>query len=217
MNLRVPLDSEKHAVTISASWAIWQSPDQAAALAGMLDQVLIGWCFYPEAEWGKYGYRPPEGAFLTAAWRMIDGSAFGFLVDAPTKGQGPASIFHCTAKESVLAVIEAKINGVKGNLFRAESRKLRDARNRRRLDGADKSKSINKLLKLVGLFALVVNALSLYLRKIPPPDIKFGAIAAVFNVLLATVHITALALLLLLIIICIVYAVRYGILLIGRL
>lgn len=203
----------------SAAWAIWQKSSGDVSFPSLMEGMLVGWRFYPESEWAQYGIRPPEGAILHGAWRSADARAFAFFVraDAVRGSSGPAALLHVTGPEKLLNEIDSKINGLKNTLLGWERRKLKDARSQTSFDGVHKSKSLNRLIALVGVFAVVINALSLYLRKIPPPNINITYLAIIFNVLLAAVHITALLLLLLLILICIVYVIRYGVLLVRNL
>lgn len=65
---------------------------------------------------------------------------------------------------------------------------------------------------LVGLFTVVVNAFSLYLRQLPPPPLPAPAIQDTYEFLVVAVHIAALILLLIITLISIGYVLRYGIL-----
>jgi hypothetical protein len=63
----------------------------------------------------------------------------------------------------------------------------------------------------------VINGLALYLRKLPPPTIESAWLSSTYKALLPLVYISALGLLFIFSIVCMLYICKYGFLLLRRL
>ena len=85
-----------------------------------------------------------------------------------------------------------------------------------RLDYQQKSPSISRLAKMIGLFTVIVNAFSLYLRRLPPPNLPSAIMVSMYEFLVGAVHFSGLLLLLITTLIAMGYAIRYGILMLRR-
>ena len=69
---------------------------------------------------------------------------------------------------------------------------------------------------MIGIFAVIVNAFSLYLRKLPPPDNFIESFKTAYASLVMVVHFSALLLLLMIVLVSIVYTARYGYMMLRR-
>jgi hypothetical protein len=204
----------------TACYALWFDPtSRALSPPRLIDQSLSDYFFYPESEWAKYGYRPPENHPVLGAWRDQTGSVFAFLLDRDpkySKSKGMNLLLYVAGVRDCVDKMGTKIKALKSDLVKVEKKELKVHQVGQRLDQELKSASISKLVKMIGLFAVVVNAFSLYLRRLPPPDFPYIAIASVYQLLVGAVHFSALLLLLITILIAIGYIIGYGLLMLRR-
>ena len=184
-----------------------------------IDQAFEGYLFYPEPEWARFGYRPPENFPLIGAWRDARGKVFIFLLDRTRKRPSDSPrqlLLYVSGDKREIGSIERRITSLKTLLAKTERKELRGRDAAFRLEGEKKAQSVERLMKLIALFTVIVNGFSLYLRKLPPPTFPIVSFAYFYQLLLSAIHFTALLLLLLTIIICLFYAFRYGLLLLRR-
>lgn len=204
----------------TACWALWSTtPDQASALQRSIDKIFSEYSFYPEIEWEKYGYIPPERYPLLGAWRHPDARVFAFLLDNPFMGRSTSikqMILYLSGEKEEVRRFDSQINKLKIGSARAERKELLSREAGVRLDGVEKAKPLERLLKLVGLFTVIINALSLFLRSLSPPHLPSPQLIIAYQILVAAVHFSALFLLLLVTLIAIAYVMRYGLLLLRR-
>jgi hypothetical protein len=204
----------------TACWAMWpRESDRDVHIEATIDQAFEGYQFYPEPEWTRFGYRPPEKFPLIGAWRDTMGKVFIFLLDRAPKRPSDSPrqlLLYVTGDKSQVELVEKKITTLKNFLAKAERRELRGKDATARLEGEKKTKSIERLMKLIGLFTVIVNGFSLYLRKLTPPIFPSEILKYFYQILVTAVHFFALFLLLITIIISIIYAFRYGLLLLRR-
>jgi hypothetical protein len=185
----------------------------------MIDEALVGYLFYPEPEWARFGYRPPENFPLIGAWRDAQGKVFIFLLDRTEKRPSDSPrqlLLYVSGNTREIESVERKIASLKTLLARAERKELRGIEAAFHLEEESEAKSVERLMKLVGIFAVIINGFSLYLRKLPPPTFPIVSFDYYYQLLIGAIHFSALLLLLLTIIICIFYAFRYGLLLLRR-
>lgn len=204
----------------TACYTLWFDPtSQTLSPPRLIDQSLSDYFFYPESEWAKYGYRPPENHPLLGAWRDQTGTVFAFLLDSGpkySKSKGMNLLVYVTGVQDCVDKMGTKIKALKSDLVKVEKKELKVRQVGQRLDQELKSASISRLAKMIALFTLVVNAFSLYLRQLPPPEFPSAAIALVYQLLVGAVHFAALLLLLITIVIAIGYIIRYGLLMLRR-
>lgn len=204
----------------TACWAMWpRESEREVPVEVTIDQAFEGYLFYPEPEWARFGYRPPENFPLIGAWRDARGKVFIFLLDRTRKrpSNSPSQLLlYVSGDKREIDSIERRITSLKTLLAKAERKELRGRDAAFRLEGEKKAQSVERLMKLIGLFTVIVNGFSLYLRKLPPPTFLIVSFAYFYQLLLSAIHFTALLLLLLTIIICLSYAFRYGLLLLRR-
>jgi hypothetical protein len=104
----------------------------------------------------------------------------------------------------------------KSNLEKIEKRALSERKADGEFNEEVRSQSIERFAKIVGIFTVIVNAFSLYLRTLPPPGIQDEHFLTFYRWLVASVHIGALALLLLIIVMAFAYLMKFGFLLMRR-
>ena len=208
--------------TYTACWAMWpRHSDRDVPIESSIDQALAGYLFYPEPEWSRFGYRPPENFPLIGAWRDTLGKSFIFLLDSTSKRlsdiNSPSQLLlYVVGDKGAVESVEGKIKPLKDLLSKAERKELRGQDATLRLEGERTAKPIERLIKLIGLFTVIINGFSLYLRKLTPPTFPIEVLNHIYNILLSAVHFSALFLLLLIIVIGILYAFRYGLLLLRK-
>lgn len=184
-----------------------------------INNIFSNYSFYPEIEWAQYGYRPPEGYQVLGAWRQNNSKVFAFLLDNPhmvTPEPGTQLILHIAGDPIVLLEIEHKFTKVKNSLDSSEKKIESEEKVEKRLDRLQTSRPIKLMLSVLSLITAIINAISLYLRKVPPPDFHNDVLSNSYNYFLITIHFSALASLLVVIIIFIVFFVKYGLLIIRK-
>jgi hypothetical protein len=200
---------------------LWpNSSEHVFPLPRSIDDVLADYVFYPEAEWGTFGYRPPENAPLIGAWRDSEGQVFAFLLDMAASRPAPEErsfLLYVSGERDAVNEVGAKVTALKSVLRNMERRELRTSHANDRIEREKRSPAVARLLKLVGVFTVVVNAFSLYLRRLSPPEFPREWIQGTYLALVTVVHFSALILLLVITLVSIGYALRYGLLMLRRL
>lgn len=211
------INEDKH---YTACWAMWPRGSEIdIPVEVTIDQAFKGYLFYPEPEWTRFGYRPPENFPLIGAWRDTVGKVFIFLLDRTPKRQinTPRQLLlYVAGDKAEVNSVERRITSLKTLLAKAERKELRGRDAAIRLEAEENTQSIERLMKLIGLFTVIVNGLSIYLRKLPPPPFPSETFSYSYQLLLSVVHFSALLLMLLTIIISLFYAFQYGLLLMRR-
>lgn len=116
-----------------------------------------------------------------------------------------------------ISMLEPKLGVLKSNFELEEKKGKIDTLVGERLDRVHKSKSLGILTSILVIFTAIINGFSLYLRKLPPPELGSQGLFKIYKLVLALVHFSALFLLLLVIAICAAFLIKYGVLLIRRL
>ena len=218
--MRIEKVVETQLIAFTASWMLWPSSSRhTMPLPRSVDQALADYVFYPESEWTRFGYRPPDNLPLLGAWRDVAGTAFAFLMtpttDAGAHCENPVLLYVSGAKDAV-EDIGSKVTALKSVLAKSERKEIQVRHAEDRIAQEKKSPAVGRLLKLVGFFTVVVNAFSLYLRKLPLPTLPSTSVQQAYQVLVVVVHFAALFLLLLITLIGVGYVLRYGILMLKR-
>jgi hypothetical protein len=216
------VDRPSNGDACSMSWVLWGSsaPDDLAAIHHEVDQIFSNFSFYPEADWPHYRFKPPEGPRIVGAWRHPEGIAYVFLMNNP--GMTTASgikqlVLSYDGERSTLAPLLPQIKKLKRELARKHGQKNSEQRLILRLGKADTSASLKRLMALMAPITAIINALALYLHKLPRPTIETPWLASLYQFLLSSVFISALALLFAFTLICLLYTCKYGFLLLRRL
>jgi len=206
----------------TTSWILWCSsaPDDQASVYEEVDKIFSrGFSFYPELEW-KTRYPPPDGHEILGAWRDQSNQAFAFLLDNPGMRPPPGTVpllLHCAGAKTVIDLFLPEITVLKDQLNQKNGRQKESKRLQGRLKQADTSKSLKHLMALMGPITAIINALALYLRRLPTPSIEFLWFAKTYSLLLASVYMGSLVLLLIFIVLCLCYIGKMGYLLVQKL
>jgi hypothetical protein len=198
--------------------ALWTRHDASMPpLERQLDEVLQGYLFYPEFEWPMYNVRPPDNHPLVASWRTADGDAFIFLLEVyQPKQDEPNYLVILAGYKDEIQAVNSLIGAHKLNFTKIEKKQLAKASAGKGLEDETKNKSIERFSKVIGVFALIINAFSLYLRELPSPENINDLFKTAYASLVMIVHFSALLLLLLIVIVSIVYTARYGYMMLRR-
>lgn len=203
------------------SWVLWSSsPSETRDIHGAVDKIFSGFSFYPEIEWRKFGYPPPDGCKVLGAWRHPNSLAFVFFMDNPGMKSPTGSVQHILSfdgQKAILSPLLPQIQKLKDELFRKNGRRRNEVQLAARLDRANTARSLRGLLALMAPITAAINGLALYLHKLPSPVIEARWLANIYGVLLPLVFISALGLLFAFTIICTLYICKYGFLLLRRL
>ena len=204
----------------TASWLLWpNSSETALPLPRAVDEALEGYRFYPESDWSTFGYRPPENYVVCGSWRDDAGAGFVFLLDRSTNANATAAQFllQAAGAKHVVEDIEHRVSALKIGLARAEKKLMSVKHADVRLEVERQSPAVTSLIKLVGLFTVLINAFSLYLRQLPAPKLPSPVLESVYEFVVLLVHFLAIGLLLLITLVGVAYAVRYAVLMLRRL
>ena len=207
---------------IPERYAIWLTPNAVCPSIGReLDSILKGYFYYPEEEWGRFDIRPPESSDLSGSWRDNKGTTFIFLLrnyhntdGGQSRDQGPDYEVIVFGNGEVISEIGKRIGLLKSSLYKIEKKEIAERRATESFASEVKSKSSRHLVGTVAIFTVIVNALSLYLRKLPPPELQNEWFSVAYNWTIGILHIGALLLLLLIVIISFLYLMKFGALLI---
>lgn len=184
-----------------------------------IDSALSQYMSYPEVEWSAFGYRPPEGGILLGAWRDKDGTVFVFLLEiagAKSAQEGCTYLLYASGHREAIENIADVISALKNILARSERKELQYRSAESRILRERSSPAFTRWIYFMALFTAIVNAFSLYLRTLPPPDALVPIVRQLYLLLVALVHFAALILLLVIILVGVGYLIRYGLLMLRR-
>lgn len=219
--MRPPTQSEQGIDASTRSWVLWStSPSETSLIHQAVDRIFTGFSFYPEVEWKRYGYFPPEGHEVLGAWRHPEGIAFVFLMDNPgmVSPNREAQLFLSFAGEKAEMVrFISQVRRLKRGLARKSGRREDEKRLRARLQRARTSRSLKSLMTLMAPTTAAINGLALYLHKIAMPSVGDRWLLETYGLVLPLVYLAALLLLLAFTVLCVAYICKYGFLLLRRL
>ncbi len=203
------------------SWAFYgSSKKEIITVQKEIDSAISDYSFYPEIEWGKYGYRAPEGYQVLGAWRHPKTRAFAFLLDNPhmlTIDPNVQLILYITGDEKELQRLEPIFESLKSKFSALHDKNKATSDLEIRLSKIQKAKSLKIITSVLVLFTAVINGFSLYLRKLPPPDFNSKLLLTIYSALLASVHFASMILLMIVISILCLFLIKYGVLIIRKL
>jgi hypothetical protein len=166
----------------------WQllaaSEDDAKKNQSSADSAFAGYSFYPEVDWKKYGYFPPDGHQVLGAWRHPETMAFAFLLDNPLmqkSGIYSQYLVYAVGVEDEIALIEKRIVSAKRSLKREAFRTAQTIGAASRLDQMAPNRSIGVFTAVLTFVTALVNAYSYYLRTLPPPNLNTEFLQAVYS------------------------------------
>ena len=202
---------------VHALWAI--NSASSMPLVRMLDSLFGEYSYYTEAEWPEYNIRPPDTHPLLGSWRNIEGNLFVFLLEISGRNNDSNNLeYHLFLIGNEYEIIKARqlISKLKNKIEKIERKQLKDDEANVVIEKENKGVGISGFIKVVGIFAVIVNAFSLYLRQLPSPKFKLESLATIYEMFLALIHYSALLLLFIIIIVSIGYVLKYGRLLLRR-
>lgn len=187
-----------------ASWIFYGSDKNSIIKTQKeVDHIFSDYSFYPEIEWGTYGYRAPEGHQVLGAWRHPQTRAFAFLLDNPsmvTINPCTQILLYIIGDESEISKLKIKFELLK-NTFAGIAKDDENTTNiSSRLERIRTSKHLGVIITILTIFTALINAFSLYLRKLPAPKIQSEVLSSIFDYVVFLIHLASLTLLLLVII-----------------
>lgn len=205
---------------LTESYAVWDKPNPSSLpFSRQLDAILPSCVYYPEEEWATFNYRPPEHSDLLGAWRGSTGEVFVFLLADRKRSAVPDAPDYrvlITGRSDMVRGIGRQVVSHKGTLERVQRREFATKKADENFAEEINTKSLQKFSAIVAVFAVIVNAFSLYLRSLPIPELQNDVLQSVYRWLIAAVHFGALALLLLIIALAFAYLLKFGLLLVRR-
>ena len=185
-------------------WVFYDSsPEQLIDIRREVDNVFSDYIFYPEIEWGKYGYRAPEGHQVVAAWRHPHTKLFSFLLDNPRMASVEPEtqlLLLMTGDKSEIEKLEPKCEQIKSKFSAMQKRQGESLIAEATLNSLQRSKPLAIVTAIIAVLTAIINGFSLYLRKLPPPPLSHELLVAAYQLLISLVHLSALILLLIVII-----------------
>jgi hypothetical protein len=204
----------------TATWTLWQSSaPHGLPLPRVVDDALSEYLSYHEAEWSRYGYRPPDTCELAGSWRDREGKVFAFLLVETTTGSasGRHLTLYVAGERALVEQLGERIQKLKSSLGKLERKELQVIDAGGRLNREDTRQSVRRISAFLLFFTAAINAFSLYLRRLSPPEFPIVLLQHIYQLLVVTVHFAALLLLLLITVLGIGYVARYGLLILRRL
>lgn len=205
----------------SSCWQLLSSGNEdTKKIQTSVDGVFSSYSFYPELDWKKFGYSPPDGHQVLGAWRHPDAVAFAFLLDNPLmqKSENYSQfLLYVVGIEREISLIDKRIKAMKKNLRKDAFKTAQAIGAASRLDQMAPSRSIGVFTGIVTFFTAIVNAYSYYLRTLPPPQLGTEFQQALYSLMLSTVYFLSLGLLIAVTIVCALFLTKYAFILIKRL
>jgi len=214
------LNSNNHSDGLCSSWIFYGSEKgDVIKIQKEVDHIFSDYSFYPEIEWGKYGYRAPEGHQVLGAWRHPQTRAFAFLLDNPsmvTIKPSTQTLLYITGDETEISKLRQKCDLLKSRFADIRKKDETISGIATRLDRIQKSKPLGVIMTVLALFTAFVNGFSLYLRKLPAPNMRSEELSIIYGYFVVSVHIGSLALLLIIICFLAIFLFKYGRLVLKR-
>ncbi len=203
-----------------ASWIFYGSDKNSIIkLQKEIDQIFIDYSFYPEIEWGKYGYRAPEGHQVLGAWRHPQTRAFAFLLDNPSMMNikpNAQLLLYIIGDEDEISKLKKKCDLLKNTYAIIAKDDEKTTNITTRLERIRTSKHLGLIVTVLTIFTALINAFSLYLRKLPAPKMNSEELTNIYDYLVVAIHLASLALLLLVICFLAVFFFKIGRLILKR-
>ena len=144
--------AEERFPSYTASWVLWPNPlEHAPSLPRSIDQALSDYVFYPEPEWKRFGYRPPENYPLLGAWRDPGGRVFAFLLDSTPFDAASGEkhvLLYVSGLQDAVEALGAKVTALKSDIAKSERKELQIREAEHRIEQEKKSPAVARLLKL---------------------------------------------------------------------
>lgn len=207
----------------TTSWVVWSRSDHDTAFVQEgVDRLLHGYSYsyYPEVEWPVYGYRAPDGYGVLGAWRHPERLAFVFLLDEPlSSGTTPNTrrlLIFVGGPASERSRFDSPIWKLKTDLYKAVKQEHDDAYLEKRLAAAQRIKPTKQLLGFFGLFVAGFDVFQ-YTWKALSGFPGRGFLLTGHSLPIFVIQFIVLPFLLVFIIVCLAFALKYGVRMLWRL
>jgi hypothetical protein len=194
--------------------------DEAKRIQRETDSLFADYSFYPEVDWSKYGYFPPDGHLVIGAWRHPDTIAFVFLLDnryMQESGAYSQFLIYAIGLEDEISSIDKKIAKTKKGLRKEVFKAAQTLGAASRLDQMTPNRSIGMFTGVLTFVTALINAFSYYLRTLPPPKLFSESLDKVYLILLSLIHFLSLGLLIIVTVICALFLFKYAFVLLKKL
>jgi len=178
-----------------------------------INNLFSEYSFYPEIDWNKYGYHPPDGYQVLGGWRHPLSRSFVFLLDNPymvSVEPNAQVILYVFGEDTELKRIENRLGSFKLKYEIEDRKEAIGLQIEERLQKFKLSRSFKIFSIVLVIFTTIVNAFSLYIRQLPPPDIKNLTIIDTYTYFLTLIHFSALILLFLVILFVGIILVKFS-------
>lgn len=214
--------SDREDIIIESScWQFLSSGDEdTRKIQSAMDSVFSLYSFYPEVDWKKFGYSPPDGHQVLGAWRHPDAFSFAFLLDntlMQKSGNYSQFLLYIVAVQPEIFIIDKRIMAIKKYLRKDAFKTAQAIGASSRLQQMAPNRSIGFFTGILTFFTAVVNAYSYYLRTLPSPQMGTEFEQAIYSALLSAVYFISLMLLIAVTLVCALYLAKYAYILIRRL
>lgn len=204
--------------------SFWQllasSEDETKKIQSSVDTLFSGYSFYPEVDWKRYGFFPPDGHRVLGAWRHPDTIVFTFLLDNPLmqdRGNYRQFLIYAVGNEDVISMLDGRILSIKKGLKKEAHREAQMIGAASRLDQMSPNRSTGVFTAVLTFVTGLVNAYSYYLRTLEPPRLNSQYLEFLYSSLLSLVHFLALGLLVMVTVLFGLFLLKYAFILIRRL
>jgi len=125
-------------------------------------------------------------------------------------------LLYITGDETEISKLKQKCDSLKSRFagIRKKDEIISDVATR--LDRIQKSKPLGVIMTVLALFTAFLNGFSLYLRKLPSPNMRSEELSIIYGYFIVSVHIGSLALLLIMICFLAIFLFKYGRLVLKR-
>jgi hypothetical protein len=131
-----------------------QSRNDISKIQKEVDGIFSDYAFFPEIDWGQYGYRAPEKYNVLGAWRHPKTKVFVFLLDNPFMLSIEPNIqllLYIVGESSEIQILENRLNKMKTK-FAIEEKKDKYITNiDDRINKIHKSKSMAFIITILSV------------------------------------------------------------------
>jgi len=213
-------NNNNNSYTTRAFIVFLRSKDDISKIQKEVDNLFPDYIFYPELDWDQYGYRPPEGHQVLGAWRHLNSELFIFLLDNPHMMSFPPAyqvLFHLAGDISLITKSQRKLNQLKASFALSDKEAETLLNIEKRLSQIGSSKHFKILFTILTLITISLNTIAFFIRKQPVPEFDNLFLTESLRYLMISVYFFAIISQIIVMFICIILFVKFGILFIRRL
>jgi hypothetical protein len=198
---------------IFSSAILVPSENEVHTIEKEIDKIFSDYSFYPEEEWSFYDCKPPDGYQVLGAWRHPNIRSYVFLLNNEARKKYVSNI------QLIIYIISEKSQIDKSIIALhklTERYSFEDIFLDKRIERIHKLKAPAFLLSLLGVFTAIINAFSLYIFKLPELNIHNLIMKTLYNSLTSLFHVMAVIFLINFCLVCIVFLIKYGFLILKK-